>query len=81
MRRREFIKVVALATTWPLAVRAQEAPRPVIGFINAASARVTHGKQQLFLKAWLKPATLRAKMYRSNIAGRKAERSVAGDGR
>jgi putative tryptophan/tyrosine transport system substrate-binding protein len=34
MRRREFIAGIG-ATTWSLAVRAQQAPMPVVGFINA----------------------------------------------
>ena len=50
MRRREFIKVVALATAWPLAVRAQEAPKPVVGFINAASAESYTRQTAAFLK-------------------------------
>jgi putative ABC transport system substrate-binding protein len=37
MRRREFIKtIVALATTWPLATRAQQPTLPVIGFLSVA---------------------------------------------
>ena len=74
MRRREFIKVVALATAWPLAVpRTRGAKAGGRIYQCQLPQRVTHGKQQLFLKAWPKPATLRARMYRSNIAGRKAE--------
>src|SRR6476659_6834613 len=38
MRRREIIKVIAASVAaWPIAARAQQAPIPVVGFINAAS--------------------------------------------
>jgi putative ABC transport system substrate-binding protein len=41
MRRRDFIKGIAVSTTWPLAARAQQPAMPVVALVNLRSAEAS----------------------------------------
>jgi putative ABC transport system substrate-binding protein len=49
LKRREFIALVGVFAAWPIAATGQQSSIPVIGFINAASARTYAAYVQAFL--------------------------------
>jgi putative tryptophan/tyrosine transport system substrate-binding protein len=50
MKRREFLAVLGVASTWPLVVRAQQPGMPAIGFLSSGSSADRQDQVEAFLK-------------------------------
>jgi putative tryptophan/tyrosine transport system substrate-binding protein len=61
MRRRDFIKALAISTAWPLAAHAQQAATPVIGYLSTRSSEDTTHLAAAFRAGYRKAAMSRAR--------------------
>ena len=57
---------------WPVVTRAQQSAVPVIGFVGSDLLDHTQTVCSRSAWAWKRPALLKARMWRSNIAGQRA---------
>jgi hypothetical protein len=83
MRRREFVALLGGAAAWPLAARAQQPAKPVIGFVHTATDESGSQRQVAALRQGLKGGRFRRRTERDAgiaLGGRTLRPAVANYG-
>ena len=69
IRRREFITLLGGAAAWPLAARAQQASRPLVGVLSPLSA-IMAARNMAALREGLRELMSRVETFRWSFATR-----------
>jgi putative tryptophan/tyrosine transport system substrate-binding protein len=69
VRRRDFVKVIAVSVAWPLAASAQQPAIPVVGYLSANSPDEGEPRAAAFRRGLQEAGYVVARTLRSNTAG------------